>query len=502
MRMKHVDKRFLAYNVLLAAAAGAVLFWISLRAAEYEQAVQQDFKLSEGVGRAERALGDLMETLLQSESGVRRFLLTPEDKWLGNLAAAEAWALADVDDYHAERAAGDGAPAVEALLRQEVEAKFDHWSRLVELARAEGAEAALRAASEEPGAASMRRIGEAVGEARKSTEGLRRKRHDETSRTLQKLRRTTWEGMVAILALSGLAVVAIATRTRQLIRARHDLHEANQQLESRVRERTRELQRSNEEIQRYTHVVGHDLRAPLVNIMGFTRELENASEVLKAYVDAGRAGAPFAGMNEVYAAVDEDAPEALHFIHSSLKRMDSLITGILQLSRLGRAPLHPQLIDMRELVEDCLSQIRKQLEDSGGEASVSGPLPDIVSDANAVKQIFTNLLDNAVKYFAPGRPGKIAISGEARGGLAFFEIRDNGRGVAPQDRERVFDLFRRAGPQDRPGEGVGLAHVRSLTRRLGGEIQVESDGVTGSVFRFSLARNLDTIVQENEMSDH
>ena len=231
--------------------------------------------------------------------------------------------------------------------------------------------------------------------------------------------------------------------------------------------------------------------------MGFTRELENAGQVLKAYVDAERAGAPFKRMKEVYAAVDEDGPEALRFIQSSLARMDALITAILQLSRLGRAPLHPQRIDMRELVEDCLSQIRRRLVESGGEATIVAPLPNIVSDANAVKQIFTNLFDNAVKYFARDRAGQITISGEGRGALAWFEIRDNGRGVAPKDQERIFDLFRRAGAQDRPGEGVGLAHVRSLVRRLGGEINVESDGVSGSVFRFSLARNLDTIIDQN-----
>jgi signal transduction histidine kinase len=507
MRMMAVDKRFIGYNILLAMAAAGILFWISVKASEYERAIQRDFRLSESVGRAERALGDLMETLFRSESGVRRFLLTPDDKWLGNPEAARARALADVEDYRAERVAGsngddrDGAPAVEALLRQEVEAKFDQWSRMVELARAEGADAALRIAQDSPGdnpaAASMRRIGEAVAAAREKTEAQRRQRHRETARTLEKLRRTTWEGIAGIIALSGLAIVAIATRTVQLTRARQDLREANQQLESRVRERTRELMRSNEEIQRYTHVVGHDLRAPLVNIMGFTRELESACEVLKAYVDAGRAGAPFARMNEVYAAVDADGPEALRFIHSSLKRMDALIAGILQLSRLGRAPLRPQLIDMGELVEDCLSQIRKRLVESGGEATVVGPLPNIVSDSHAVKQIFTNLLDNAVKYFSPDRPGQILIGGETRGALAYFEIRDNGRGVAPQDRERVFDLFRRAGPRDQPGEGVGLAHVRSLARRLGGEIHVYSDGFTGSAFRFSLARNLDTIIPEN-----
>jgi signal transduction histidine kinase len=146
---------------------------------------------------------------------------------------------------------------------------------------------------------------------------------------------------------------------------------------------------------------------------------------------------------------------------------------------------------MRALVEDCVSQIRAQLDEADGEASIIPPLPEIVSDVVALKQIFTNLLDNAVKYFAAGRPGRITISGGASGALAYFEVRDNGRGVEPKDQQRIFDLFRRAGAQDQPGEGVGLAYVVTLVRRLGGEIKVDSDGATGSTFRFSLARDLE-----------
>jgi signal transduction histidine kinase len=495
--MKHVDKRFLAYNILVATAAGAVLFWISFRTGEYEQAVRNDFQQANNVGKAERALGDLTETLLETESGLRRFLLTNDETSVENPGAAKIRALVDIENYRAQRGPGDETLAVEALLRQEVEAKFDQWSRLYESARSGGAENARSLAQGEFDGGSMRRISQAVAEAREKTEALRLRRHEETTRSLQQLRHTTWEATIAILALSAFAILAIAYRTRQLILTRHELREANQRLESRVRERTRQLQRSNEEIQRYAHIVSHDLRAPLVNIMGFTRELENVGEVLKAYVDAERAGAPFERMQEVYAAVDSDTPEALRFIHSSLTRMDALITAILQLSRLGRAPLHPQPIDMGELVEDCLSQIRRNLVESGGEATILAPLPDLVSDANAVKQIFTNLLDNAVKYFSHDRPGKIVVSGEARGALATFEVRDNGRGVVRKDQERIFDLFRRAGPQDQRGEGIGLTHVRSLARRLGGEITVESDGVSGSCFRFSLARNLVTIIDEN-----
>jgi signal transduction histidine kinase len=498
MRMKYVDKRLLGYNVLLAAAAAAILLWISVKASEYALKIEEDLRMATSVAKADRALADCMETVLEAETGQRGYLLTRKESFLADLAAAREKALATITDYRSLRSdLGESAPAVDESLRLEVEAKFAELARTVELARAGEVDAALNIVRDETGTEAMRRIRAATNGAREKLAAVRSRYRDELIATAAQLRRTNMEGTIDILALSVLCIGAIAWHNRQLVRARRELGEANQQLEARVLDRTRELVRSNEEIQRYTHIVGHDLRAPLVNIMGFTRELESAGEVVKAFVDAARAGAPFERMKEVYAAVDEDAPEAFRFIHSSLARMDALITAILQLSRLGRAPLHPQRIHMRELVEDCLSQIQRRLVESGGEATIVAPLPDIVSDANAVKQIFTNLLDNAVKYFARDRAGKITISGKGRGALACFEIRDNGRGVAPKDQERIFDLFRRAGAQDRPGEGVGLAHVRSLVRRLGGEIDVESDGLTGSVFRFSLARNLGMIIEQN-----
>jgi signal transduction histidine kinase len=96
------------------------------------------------------------------------------------------------------------------------------------------------------------------------------------------------------------------------------------------------------------------------------------------------------------------------------------------------------------------------------------------------------LLENAVKYLAPGRPGRIRVRGWQEGSMVFFDIEDNGRGIDPKDHGRVFDLFRRAGAQDRPGEGIGLAHVRALVRRLGGQITLNSALDKGSTFRVSL----------------
>jgi signal transduction histidine kinase len=126
----------------------------------------------------------------------------------------------------------------------------------------------------------------------------------------------------------------------------------------------------------------------------------------------------------------------------------------------------------------------------GASISIEGRLPPFIGDIRAMEQILSNLLDNAVKYLSADRAGRIVVRGRRLGSQIRLEIEDNGRGVAPSDHERIFDLFRRAGKQDRPGEGIGLAHVRRLVRRLGGEIEIRSDGTTGSVFSITLPSDL------------
>src|SRR5207244_4428625 len=114
------------------------------------------------------------------------------------------------------------------------------------------------------------------------------------------------------------------------------------------------------------------------------------------------------------------------------------------------------------------------------------PLPPIIGDRLALEQIFSNLIDNALKYLRPGVPGDIMIRGRTKLGFAIFEVIDNGRGIDPKDHQRIFDLFRRAGTQDKPGQGIGLAHVRALVRRLGGTMSVASELNIGSTFTITL----------------
>ena len=119
----------------------------------------------------------------------------------------------------------------------------------------------------------------------------------------------------------------------------------------------------------------------------------------------------------------------------------------------------------------------------------------VTSDRLALEQIFGNLLDNAVKYRAPQRPLRILIrASESLGQRIIVEIEDNGRGIAKTDHERVFELFRRSGDQNLPGEGMGLAHVRTMIRNLGGDITLASELGQGTTMKLNLPKDLRPIL--------
>ena len=128
---------------------------------------------------------------------------------------------------------------------------------------------------------------------------------------------------------------------------------------------------------------------------------------------------------------------------------------------------------------------------------MEGPLPEITHDRIAIEQIFTNLMENALKYLRPGIPGRVEVRGRIDGKNAVFEVEDNGRGIREADFQRIFDLFRRSGAQDQPGEGIGLANVRALAYRLGGTVGVSSRFGEGSVFTVTLPQQFHEDERDN-----
>jgi signal transduction histidine kinase len=311
----------------------------------------------------------------------------------------------------------------------------------------------------------------------------------------------TIAGSCIVIALGGIAAFQVRRSTRVRDEAEIKLRDLNITLENSVQERTADLREANEEIQRFAYIVSHDLRSPLVNIMGFTSELEELrGDIFKRIATLSQAESegttlPENATDSAEPALDgadkqlsNDFSEALGFIKSSIAKMDRLISAILNLTREGRREFRPERINTRELIEGVASTVAHQAAEANAQIRIE-PLPEITSDRLALEQIFSNLIDNALKYLKDGVPGDIAIRARTKLGFAIFEISDNGRGIDPKDHQRIFDLFRRAGTQDKPGQGIGLAHVRALVRRLGGTMSVASELHKGSTFTITLPVN-------------
>lgn len=284
-------------------------------------------------------------------------------------------------------------------------------------------------------------------------------------------------------AVANVLAIAVAHK-----RAQKALQDARDELERRVKERTAELQTANDELKTFTYTVSHDLRAPLVNIKGFTGELGYALEDVRAAIEPALPHLNGAQQQTITRAFQEDIPEAMGFIDSSVDRMNHFITAILKLSRLGYRTLTFEPVNLEVLVHATLGTLAHQIEQRRVQVTVQ-PLPTIYADRTSMEQIIGNILTNAVVYLKPDRPGKIEISGEDNHDETIIKIRDNGRGIAADDMHKVFEPFRRAGKQDVPGEGIGLTYVRALVRRQNGRIWCESEFEKGTTFAFALPHN-------------
>lgn len=265
--------------------------------------------------------------------------------------------------------------------------------------------------------------------------------------------------------------------------------------EEKLKKFARELKENNEELKTFAYISSHDLRGPLVNMKGFAGELRHTLQEINSVISESLPALGENNRTRLLTAFLKDIPEALGFIDSSAGRMDELINAISKLSRLGRQELKPELIKAQTAVQSVLKDLHHVIETRGITVKV-GPLPEIVADKNFLLMIFGNILDNAVKYLKPGVPGEIEIIAETNSEGTIFSIRDNGRGIPNDEIPKVFEMFRRVGEQDVPGEGVGLACAKTLVRRHGGRIWCESKPGVGSTFSFSIPENNTTLMME------
>jgi signal transduction histidine kinase len=442
--------------------------------------------------RVERsALVDMRNFLDDAETGQRGFLLTDNRDYLAPYQNAEARIPGQLERIRA--AIANDASQTESFnkLVPLVQQKLTEMRRTIDLVSAGQRDEAIALVKTNSGRQLMDDARALFATMVGVAEANMTLAVNDEKKSITALQWVTVGGALVIILVVGGSVWTVLLYTRQLITAEREVQKLNAGLEERVRERTADLGRANEEIQRFAYIVTHDLRAPLVNVMGFTSELEGSLNAIQTYVKQADETSEDAAIKAAREAALEDLPEAIGFIRSSTQKMDGLINAILKLSREGRRVLKPEPIHLSTLLKTAAANVQHQVTEAGGEVSIEGDVPSIISDRLALEQIFGNLLDNAVKYRTPGRPLHIKVrSRQELGQRIIVEVADNGRGIAKQDHERVFDLFRRSGAQDQAGEGIGLAHVRTMVRNLGGDITLESQIERGTTMKLNLPRDL------------
>ncbi len=258
--------------------------------------------------------------------------------------------------------------------------------------------------------------------------------------------------------------------------------------------RAAELARINESLRQQTqenemfiYSVSHDLRAPLVNLQGFSKELIRACDELRVAVRESSLSAE--ARQRIERVVDEDIGEALHYLQTAVLRASHIIDALLRLSRVGRVEYRQQKVEVRDIVRRVIDAMQGSIRARGARISVD-ELPAVWGDATALEQVFANLIGNAVNYLDPSREGRIEIgTTQAPLGvhsLRIFYVRDNGLGIPVVALPRLFNAFQRLHGNVVAGEGIGLALVRRVVERHGGRVWVESKEGVGTTFYLSL----------------
>ncbi len=261
-------------------------------------------------------------------------------------------------------------------------------------------------------------------------------------------------------------------------------------LEIRVVERTRELeitveelQRKNREVEAFVYIVSHDLRAPLVNVQGFVRELEESCKRLKEVLQTcPQSEFCWPGVEPI---LNEEMGGALRYISASATKFERLINALLGLSRQGRQVYQLARVNVWDLVTNAVATLQQAIVEAEAEVEV-GSLPSVTADATALGQVFANLIGNCLKYRSPDCPLRIEVGGRVEEGVVHYWVRDNGLGIPEYGKTKLFQVFQRFHSRQAEGEGMGLAIAHRIVERHGGKIWAESQEGQGATFHFSL----------------
>jgi PAS domain S-box-containing protein len=268
----------------------------------------------------------------------------------------------------------------------------------------------------------------------------------------------------------GVAVLRDITERKA---AEQKVQELNQNLEARVIERTAELKAANKELEAFTYSVSHDLRAPLRHISGFTKIL----------------------VEKFHSSLPAEAQQHLQLIAQGANRMGQLVDELLKLARLGRQALSVEVTELSFLVKDVVTLLAPETVGRQVEWKID-ELPSAECDPVLIRQVFQNLISNALKYSRPRSPAVIEIGRTEKEGETVIFVKDNGVGFDMRYMDKLFGVFQRLHlAEEFEGTGIGLATVERIIKKHGGRVWVEAELDRGATFYFTLGSRNNSVPQ-------
>ncbi len=425
-------RRRALWQILVLLAGLLVLAAISAASVILVNQARDDSRWVVHTVEVQNQISNLLLEIRRTESATRAYLLSSGPQFLSEYETSAAAILPAVDRLVALANDNPAQVANTVKLRAAVEQRLAEFARGIDRIKNNDIQSSIDILRRGGANQAVQDIAD-ITRAMRAEEGrlfVERTRTADQSQQWASWVTVAGSGLVVLLAALSIFLVRRSSNARDEAEAR--LRDSNIDLEAAVEERTADLREANDELQRFSYIVSHDLRSPLVNIMGFTSELEELrGDIFRRIATLANADPvvpdvngelPEPALPEQDKQLSADFTEALGFIKSSIGKMDRLISAILNLTREGRREFKPVKIDTRELIEGIASTVAHQAAETETQIRIE-PLPDIESDRLAMEQIFGNLIDNALKYLKPGVPRRHSRQGPHQDGLC--DLRDH-----------------------------------------------------------------------------
>lgn len=432
-------------------------------------------------------LEHLRAALASAETGQRNYLITGNRSHLEPYHQTQAGIRADLQALASELAEDPRQSASAAELRDAVETRFQALERVIATYDSQGFRAAQALVIENTAKLQTKRAQLAIDGIATLTRAQMHG-HQLQQETAEKRLRNSIAGLaIVLLVVLSLIFVLVSRSVAATRRAGELLNRLNVSLETRVTERTEQLaqrtleleqrsrqleersaqlEKTNQQLESFSYSVSHDLRAPLRAISGFSQILARRH----------REG------------MDEEGRHFLDNIVQASTHMGQLIDDLLSYSRLGRKAVPLKPVALAQVLDSIRLTLQPRVTDTGATLSIAPDLPVVSGDGTLLRQIFTNLIDNALTYRKPGIPAQIAVQCRKNDdGQVVVSVTDNGIGIAAEHYSSIFNVFQRLHSQDDyPGTGIGLAVVQKAAEMQGGKVWVDSTPGVGTTFHVQL----------------